>query len=181
MLEELAEAGLAMAKEISKRMIEGPYHPEPQHDPGRSFAGVSRSVRLTLTLERKVDEQILALCRDESASAEPSEEQAVAARAVSSRRRIGGAGGETLVDHERGDLPEFGRAPARGGRDPVCFAGFSCRPRRSAALRVRQVSSPLFARNGAGAAAGVMTAWPGEDDEPPPGTGPCCADPPPRE
>ena len=51
----------AIARAERRRGIEGPYHPEARHDPGRAFAAASRAVRLTLMLEARIDEQILAL------------------------------------------------------------------------------------------------------------------------
>ncbi len=71
MLERLAEMGMAMAEEICQRSIEGPYHPEPRQDAGRSFAAVARAVRLTLTLEARVDDRIFALRNGVALSPEP--------------------------------------------------------------------------------------------------------------
>jgi hypothetical protein len=65
MLEELAVMGMALSKEICVRFIDGPYHPEPRHDPGKAFAAVSRSVRLTLAMEVKVEDRIVALRKGE--------------------------------------------------------------------------------------------------------------------
>ena len=60
-LEALSDMGMVMSKKICFRWVDGPYHPEPRHDAGKSFAAVSRAVRLTSTLEARVDDHILAL------------------------------------------------------------------------------------------------------------------------
>ena len=65
-LEELSELGMGLARELTTRFIDGPYHPEPRHDPGRAFAAVSRTVRFTLAMEAKVDDHILALRKGEA-------------------------------------------------------------------------------------------------------------------
>ncbi len=52
--------GMALAREINQRFIEGPHRPEPRPDPSRAFAAVSRAVRLTLILEARTEKQILA-------------------------------------------------------------------------------------------------------------------------
>ena len=61
MLERLAVLGMALAEEITQRMVDSPYHPEAVHEPGRAFAQVSRAVRLTLVLEAKMEAQIITL------------------------------------------------------------------------------------------------------------------------
>ncbi len=110
-LEELTRVGMALSKEIAIRMIDGPYHPELRHDPGRSFAAVSRAVRLTLVLEAKVDRQILALCNGDVAPAETS----TSTRAVSNAgtqtfaRRVSDR--ESLVESERADPQEVTDVP----------------------------------------------------------------------
>ncbi len=65
-LEYLSEMSIALAKEIAVRYMDGPYHPEPRTDVGRSHAAVVRSVRLTYAMQRKIDEEILALCEGKS-------------------------------------------------------------------------------------------------------------------
>jgi hypothetical protein len=65
MLERLAVIGMAMAEELGERHATSPYHSEPRHDPGRSFAGVSRAVRLTAALVIRLDADILAMCNGE--------------------------------------------------------------------------------------------------------------------
>ena len=64
-LEELSELGMGLARELTSRAVEGPYHPEPRHDPARAFASIARAVRFTLALEAKVEERILALRKGE--------------------------------------------------------------------------------------------------------------------
>ncbi len=61
MLERLSVLGMVIAEEITQRMVDSPYHPEPVHEPGRAFAQVSRAVRLTVALEAKVGAEIIAL------------------------------------------------------------------------------------------------------------------------
>ena len=125
-VEALANVGMALSKEIAVRLIDGPYHPEPRHDPGRSYAAASRSVRLTLTLEAKVDVQILALCsgddvpndaplrRGPGASVEPA-----AGDEIGEPTSHPDADRENLVDRETPDVrplpasPEVGRSDSR--------------------------------------------------------------------
>ena len=52
--------GMTLAAEIVERAVSAPYHPEMRHDSGRSFASVSRAVRLTVVLEAKVHKEIIA-------------------------------------------------------------------------------------------------------------------------
>ena len=60
--------GMALAREINQRFIEGPHRAEPRPDPSRAFAAVSRAVRLTLILEARTEKQILAWRRGDLAS-----------------------------------------------------------------------------------------------------------------
>ena len=132
MLEAMAEVGAVFAKEISVRMIDGPYHPEPRHDPGRAFAAVSRSVRLTLALETRIDERLLGLHNGDVLPAEPEAwGTAPVPRGARETRNsaegwgFGGEAGshrfdrESLVETECGDFgiappsPEVGRADSR--------------------------------------------------------------------
>ena len=68
LLQELAGMGMALARELNQRFIEGPHRPEPRPDPARAFAAVSRAVRLTLILEARTEKQILAWRRGDLAS-----------------------------------------------------------------------------------------------------------------
>ena len=62
MLERLSELGMALTEHLTERALAAPAEAgEPRHDPGRSFAQLSRAVRLTLALEARSDERILAL------------------------------------------------------------------------------------------------------------------------
>jgi len=74
MLRELAELGMALARDLTRRALEAPEtaeratetatpapRPAPRHDPAESFARLSRAIRLTLALEAKVDEEVAAL------------------------------------------------------------------------------------------------------------------------
>ena len=75
MLRELAELGMALARELTRRTLEAEEDPDPgaaasanpraapgpRHDPADSFARLSRAVRLTLALEAKVEEDLSAL------------------------------------------------------------------------------------------------------------------------
>lgn len=112
MLEHLAEVGTALADEIAKRFIDGPYYPEPRNDPGRSFAAVSRAVRLTLALEGKLDEQIVAL-RNGSApvrSAPASVDRGASTRLAPERVRDMV---KTVLSRETGDKEEADRVESR--------------------------------------------------------------------
>jgi hypothetical protein len=82
MLRELAELGMALTRELTRRTLETPQTPEaapaadtnpkavsraipgPRHDPADSFARLSRAVRLTLALEAKAEEELSALLAD---------------------------------------------------------------------------------------------------------------------
>ena len=66
LLEELADIGMALAREIAARTVQASLHPEPRHDPNRSYAAVSRAVRLTLRLEARVEADIIALRKGEA-------------------------------------------------------------------------------------------------------------------
>ena len=73
MLRELAELGMALTRELTRRAMAAPETPEaapdatpasrhpPRHDPADSFARLSRAVRLTLALEATVEEQLSTL------------------------------------------------------------------------------------------------------------------------
>lgn len=59
MLRELAELGMALTRELTRRALETPEPAEaPRRDPADSFARLSRAVRLTLALEAAVEEQL---------------------------------------------------------------------------------------------------------------------------
>jgi hypothetical protein len=60
-MEQLAKMGMRLAQEIVERAVESPYHPEIKHEPGRAFAQASRAVRLSLVLEARFDEQLMAI------------------------------------------------------------------------------------------------------------------------
>ena len=89
-LERLSTLGMDLAQEIAERAAQAPRAadpgldqataqasaptaaeppPEPRHEPGRAFAAVSRAVRLTMALEAKIDEEILALLHGEGPAA----------------------------------------------------------------------------------------------------------------
>ena len=71
MLGRLAELGMQLAETLAARAVAEPKDPEPRHDPARSFAQVSRAVRLTLALEARIEQDLAAL-RD-GPDAAPSE------------------------------------------------------------------------------------------------------------
>ena len=109
MLERLAEIGMALAEEIGARNVNAPYHPEPRHDPARSFAAVSRAVRLTLALEVRIEAALVALRNGETPSV-----PAVPGGPGRTRRRARGAGQRCLPRPARA-LPRKSRRP-RGFR-----------------------------------------------------------------
>jgi hypothetical protein len=87
MLRELAELGMALARELTRRVLETPDplaeprpvadpdpvaaaadaqfaarpRREPRHDPAESFARISRAIRLTLALEARAEADLAAL------------------------------------------------------------------------------------------------------------------------
>jgi len=81
MLRELAELGMALTRELTRRAMEAPREPEaaacvpgptprPRQDPADTFGRLARAVRLTLALEAKVEEDLaayLAGARDRAA------------------------------------------------------------------------------------------------------------------
>ena len=92
-LERLSKLGMNLAQDIAERAAQAPRAPdpdpepgktaaepppEPRHEPGRAFAAVSRAVRLTMALEAKIDEEILALMRGETPGAAPKSSAAAA-------------------------------------------------------------------------------------------------------
>ncbi len=116
MLEQLANMGMALAKEMSARFIEGPQRPEARRDPARSFGAISRAVRLTLMLEARVEKQILAWRKDgvvaEALAPEPFLRPWTDS-AVARRERVREAV-SLVIDKEAGDPDE-----ARWMRDRV--------------------------------------------------------------
>ena len=128
MLERLAEIGMALAEEIGARNVNAPYHPEPRHDPARSFAVVSRAVRLTLAFEVRIEAALVALRNGETPSV-PAPRDARAAPAGAREASDDGADRdprercrEDLVDREDFDgiaypepssLPFMGRAETK--------------------------------------------------------------------
>ena len=76
MLRELAELGMALTRELTRRAMAAPEAPEaapdatpasrhpPRHDPADSFARLSRAVRLTLALEATVEDRLSNLRAD---------------------------------------------------------------------------------------------------------------------
>jgi hypothetical protein len=93
MLRELAELGMALTRELTRRTLETPETsaaepaadgspkaasraiPGPRHDPAEAFARLSRAVRLTLALEAKAEEELAALIagvKDRSATTPPA-------------------------------------------------------------------------------------------------------------
>jgi hypothetical protein len=93
MLRELAELGMTLTRELTRRTLESPETPEaapaadgnpkavaravpgPRHDPAESFARLSRAVRLTLALEAKAEEELSALLagvKDRAAASPPA-------------------------------------------------------------------------------------------------------------
>ena len=62
MLERLSDLGMALTERLTEKALAAPADAEePRLDPARSFALLSRAVRLTLALEARSDERILAL------------------------------------------------------------------------------------------------------------------------
>jgi len=94
MLRDLAELGMALARDLARRTLEAPDEaepaadadagpnaaprnasravPGPRHDPAESFARLSRAVRLTLALEARVDQELSALVTGEPGRAAES-------------------------------------------------------------------------------------------------------------
>jgi hypothetical protein len=81
MLDRLAALGMRLAEEVVERAVDTPYHPEPKHEPVKAYDKVARAVRLTLVLQARVEEQIIALRNGEPMSsavaAEPEPELSV--------------------------------------------------------------------------------------------------------
>jgi hypothetical protein len=77
MLRALAELGMDMTRELTRRTLEAPVAaaetpaPPPRHDPAESFARLSRAVRLTISLEAKADDELAALIGGGASPPEP--------------------------------------------------------------------------------------------------------------
>jgi hypothetical protein len=91
MLRELAELGMTLARELTRRVMETPDpsadpepladpdrtaaryaalgRREPRHDPAESFARISRAIRLTLALEARAEADLAALRAGEAVAA----------------------------------------------------------------------------------------------------------------
>jgi hypothetical protein len=69
MLEDLAQAGAALAKDIVARAIGAPDVHEPRHEPAQAFAKATRAVRLTLAFATRITADIIAMRRGELPSA----------------------------------------------------------------------------------------------------------------
>ncbi len=108
MLERLSEIGMALSEEILTRTVGAPYHPEARHDAGRSFAAVSRAVRLTLAFEARIDAEILAMCNGKFATGETA--------------GVGGAGAVFPASEPEASLPAPGFVLQEGFvfQDPPC-------------------------------------------------------------
>jgi hypothetical protein len=76
-LGRLAELGMQIAEALTKRAVSEPKDPEPKHDAGRSFAYVSRAVRLTVALEAKIEQDLAALREGRGAAAPADEDDPV--------------------------------------------------------------------------------------------------------
>ena len=71
-LRRLADLGMRLAEEVVERAVNSPYHPEVKHEPCRAFAAISRAVRLTLALQVRMEDQLIALRKGKTPAAEPS-------------------------------------------------------------------------------------------------------------
>ncbi len=97
-LERLSDIGMDLAEQVGAHAAAAMAAVNEKHggDPGRAFAAVSRAVRLTLALETRLDEEILALRngdlpslgrrRPATSISTPMESETSASLAASSRR-----------------------------------------------------------------------------------------------
>ena len=60
-LADLVHVCETLSKKLARDMMDGPFHPESRHDTARAFDVVTRSLRLTLAMEDRVDRQLFAL------------------------------------------------------------------------------------------------------------------------
>ena len=60
-LADLVHVCETLSKKLARDMLDGPFHPESRHDTARAFDVVTRSLRLTLAMEDRVDRQLFAL------------------------------------------------------------------------------------------------------------------------
>jgi hypothetical protein len=66
-LRELTELGMALARDLTRRALAAPEAPAaeaapaPRRDPADAFARLSRAIRLTVALEEKSEDQLIAL------------------------------------------------------------------------------------------------------------------------
>ena len=113
MLDRLAALGMRLAEEVVERAVESPYHPEPKHEPVRAYDRVARAVRLTLVLQARTEEQIIALRKGEPISTIVAPEPEPSARPeVSPRERARDAVAD-VIDLEMPDGETAERALSR--------------------------------------------------------------------
>ena len=72
MLRRLAALGMEMAEEVREHHKMADLHPEPRHDLRKGFDLVARSVRLTLSLIRRFDADLVAMRKGEPIKVSPA-------------------------------------------------------------------------------------------------------------
>ena len=66
MLRRLARIGMEIVEDVRLQCKMADLHPEPRHDPRKGYDLVARSVRLTVALIRKMDDEIVAMRKGEA-------------------------------------------------------------------------------------------------------------------
>ena len=66
MLRRLARIGMEIVEDVRLQCKMADLHPEPRHDPRKGYDMVARSVRLTVALIRKMDDEIVAMRKGEA-------------------------------------------------------------------------------------------------------------------
>jgi hypothetical protein len=121
-LTDLVDVCVTLSKKLARDMLDGPFHPESRHDTARAFDVVTRSLRLTLAMEERVDARLFALHNGEvpvdalkvaprkDAGGTPAVQEAAVdrpseAEASESERRESET--ERLVEYDRFDLTDI--------------------------------------------------------------------------
>jgi hypothetical protein len=81
-LEDLVEVCVTLSKKLARDMMDGPFHPESRHDTARAFDVATRSLRLTMAMEARVDAQLFALHNGELPAAPARRKEAGGTPAV---------------------------------------------------------------------------------------------------
>ena len=128
-LADLVHVCETLSKKLARDMMDGPFHPESRHDTARAFDVVTRSLRLTLAMEDRVDRQLFALHNGElpvvpgprkhagedagvpavSAAVQPEPQRSADSESDDREHEVERRESETerLIEYDRFDLTDF--------------------------------------------------------------------------